>query len=222
MKQGRPIALIACALLLAGCATAAQRQYQAIVAGNKAVADEAKTCTAAVYNSPEAAPLRPHVPLDPREATLAQLSDTTFATGPEIAAIELLHPRLKACQKAILDGLANTTPGAAPVLAKAYSAADDDTILFIQRKLSWGDRVKRGRDRAIATQEALQAEGQRVVSGLQQEHEAEIAQRQRAAEALAQWAQTQELINAANRPVITSCNAFGNTVNCMSRCKARR
>jgi hypothetical protein len=217
MMQGRHIALIACAFLLAGCATAAQRQYQAIVTGNKTLGDEAKACTMAAYNAPEAAPLRPHLPLDPREATLAQLSDTTFATGPEIAAIEVLYPHLKACQKAALDGLANTTPGAVPILAKAYSAADDDTILLIQRKLSWGDRVKRGRDRALATQEALQAEGQRVVSGLEHQHEAEIAQRQRAAEALAQWAQTPQLINAANRPVITNCNQFGNMLNCTSQ-----
>jgi hypothetical protein len=215
--QARHITLIACAFLLAGCATAAQRQYQAIVTGNKALGDEAKACTAAVYNAPEAAPLRPHVPLDAREATLAQLSDPAFATGPEIAAIELLHPRVKACQKAVLDGLANTTPGAVPILARAYSANDDDTILLIQRKLSWGDRVKRGRDRALATQEALQAEGQRIVSGLEHQHEAEIAQRQRAAEALAQWAQTQQLINAANRPVITNCNQFGNMLNCTSQ-----
>src|SRR5215469_12381362 len=90
--QGRHIALVACAFLLAGCATAAQRQYQAIVTGNKALGVEAKACTLAVCNAPEAAPLRPHIPYDPREATLAQLSDASFATGPEIAAIELLYP----------------------------------------------------------------------------------------------------------------------------------
>jgi hypothetical protein len=225
--QGRHIALIVCAFLLAGCATAAQRQYQSIVTENKALGEEAKTCTAAIYNSPEAAPLRAHAPLDPREATLAQLSDTTFGTGAEIAAIELLHPRLKACQKEVLDGLASTTPGAVPILAKAFSAADDDTILFIQRKLSWGDRVKRGRDRALATQEALQAEGQRVVSGLEQQHEAEMAQRQRAADALAQWAQTQAILDAGPSrlpagayqlpgPTFTNCTYGGGYANCVT------
>jgi hypothetical protein len=121
------------------------------------------------------------------------------------------------CQRQGLDALVNTTPSVVPILTKAYSEGDDDTILLIQRKLNWGDYTKRRRDRLITLQAALQAEGQRITSGLQQEHQAEIAQRQRAAEALAAWGQTQQLINAANRPVITNCNQFGNMVNCTTR-----
>jgi hypothetical protein len=72
------------------------------------------------------------------------------------------------------------------------------------------------RDRTAETQAAILAEDRRVVSELKQDHQAELAQRQRAAEAMAAWAQTQEMINAANRPVITNCNAFGNSVNCIT------
>jgi hypothetical protein len=73
------------------------------------------------------------------------------------------------------------------------------------------------RDLSAETQASLLAADARVVVGLQQEHDAEMARRQRAAEALAAWAQTQEMINAANRPVITNCSGFGNMVNCVSR-----
>jgi hypothetical protein len=209
--------VLAGALLVAGCATQAQRQYQAITTGNKAIGDQMKACSAAVYNDAAAAPIRSHIPLDIREATLSELSDASFASPAEIDAINALYPTLKSCQRQGLDALLNTTPGFVPILTKAYSEGDDQTILLIQRKLTWGDYTKGRRDRFLALQVALQAEGQRVVSGLQQEHNAEMAQRQRAAEALSAWAQTQQLINATNRPVITNCNAFGNMVNCVSR-----
>jgi hypothetical protein len=191
--------------LLLGCATQAQRQYQAIATGNQAIGAQAKACEAEVYNAPEAASLRPHFPMDLREATLTQLSDPSLATKPEIDAILLLYPRLQACQKAILEGLVNTMPGLVPILAKGYSEGDDDTILLIQRKLTWGDRIHRGRNRVIALQAAMLAEAQRVVAALEQSHEAELARRQAAvqaaAAALASYAQTQQVISNMNRPV---------------------
>jgi hypothetical protein len=49
------------------------------------------------------------------------------------------------------------------------------------------------------------AEGQRIVAGLQQSHEAELDRReaalQSAADAFAQYAQTQQIISSMNRPV---------------------
>ena len=87
--------------LLAGCTTAAQRQYQAISTNNQAVLAQARACATEIYNSPDAAPLRAHVPLNPTEATIQQLSDPAPPTAAEIAAINALYPRLKACQSAI-------------------------------------------------------------------------------------------------------------------------
>jgi hypothetical protein len=203
--------------LLAGCATSAQRQYQTIQTGNRSIIAQGKACAETVYNSPEAAPVRPHYPWDAREATLAQLSDSSLATKPEIAAVLSLHPRLKACQKAILEGMLTTTPSAVPILAKEYSAADDDVVLLVQRKMPWGELTKRRRDRVLAAQTELQAEGQRITAGLERQHENELARRQAAAEALARWSQTQQMIDAANRPVITNCTRFGGSTNCVSR-----
>jgi len=94
---------------------------------------------------------------------------------------------------------------------------EDSLIDLIQKKQSWGAHVRRVRDATIEGTAEVQAEERRIVAGLQQSHEAELAQRQRAAEALSQWAQTQQVINAMNHPVITNCNAFGSMVNCVSR-----
>jgi hypothetical protein len=205
------------ALVLCGCATQAQRQYQAIATGNREIVGHLTVCANEVYNAPEAASLRPHIPLDISQATLAQLSDQALATKPEIDAITLLYPRLKACQKAALDGLVNTMPGIVPILTKQYSAGDDDTILLIQGKLAWGERIRRARDRANNSLAAMQTEAHRVEAGLEQQHEAELGRRQAAAQALAQWAQTQQMINAVNRPVTTNCTGFGYSVQCVSQ-----
>jgi hypothetical protein len=104
------------------------------------------------------------------------------------------------------------------MLARTFAEADDDTITFVQRKRSWGEHVRRGRDRALAMQAGLQAEGQRIVAGLEQSHQAELARRQAALNAMAQWAQTQQVISAMNRPVTTNCMNLGSgIVNCVSQ-----
>jgi hypothetical protein len=217
-ERFKKLVAVAMTTLLAGCATGAQQQYRAMVSGNQTVAAQAKACAAQAYNSPEMAIVRPHFPLDPREATLAQLSDQSFATKQEIEAILAVYPQLQACRKGMLEGIQKTTPSVVPMLAKEFAAADDDTILLVQRKMAWGDRVRRGRDRLVATQAELSAEGQRITAGLEQQHEAELARRQAALDALARWAQTQQVINAMNRPVMTNCMSLGSDmVNCTSQ-----
>src|ERR1700730_9093311 len=114
--------------LLAGCATAAQRQYQAMATGNQAILAQIKSCVTDAYNAPESAPLRPHFPLDLRDLTLAQLSDQSSPTKQEVDAVLTIHPRIQSCRKTALDGLLNTAPSVVPMLAKTFAEADDDTI----------------------------------------------------------------------------------------------
>ena len=90
-----------------------------------------------------------------------------FRERTEVAAVLALHPRIQACRKAILDGLLGTMPSVVPVLAREFAGADDDTIAFVQRKLSWGERVRRTRDRYLALQAELQTEERRIVAGLE-------------------------------------------------------
>ena len=56
-----------------------------------------------------------------------------------------------------------------------------------------------------------------IFAGLERQHESELARRQAALDAMARWAQTQQVINAINRPVITNCTRAGNFTNCMSQ-----
>ena len=204
------------ALLLNGCATHAQREFSAIRANNQLAAAQLLACLTGVYDSPDAAILRPHRPLKLTDATLQQMADTSTTTDSEVAAILAIYPKQQECRKAAIDQITKATPSIALILAAEYADSDKLVLSLIQRKLSWGEYVMRGRDLAMGTQTALLEESGRITAGLSQEHQAELAQRQRAAEALASWAQTQELINAANQPVITNCNAVSNMVNCVS------
>src|SRR5215467_5258447 len=99
----RATSVITIAALLAGCATAAQRQYQGMVSSNRSAVQDLQACAVALYNSSEAAPLRRHAPYKITDLTLEQLSDNSLATDGEIKIILALHPRLQSCRKEALD-----------------------------------------------------------------------------------------------------------------------
>jgi hypothetical protein len=208
-RPSKLAAVMGMAAVLFGCATAAQRQYQAIAVNTRSVGAEMKACVMAVYNAPEAAPLRPHVAIDPRDITLAQLADTSLANPEEISYILVLYPRLQQCQKQMLDGLMRGTPSLVPILATEYVKGEDNTLALIQQKETWGDFSKRRRDNAIATIAALQAEGQRITQGLEQAQEAELERRAAAMNAFAQAAQSWAAQVQQSQPVITNCRQWG-------------
>jgi hypothetical protein len=202
--------------LLCGCPTATQRHFETMKTGNQQANAEMDACVSAAYNSPDGAARRAHLPLRLRDATLQQLSDQTFPTPAEVQQTFAYHSQIQACRKAFLASRAQSEPALVPILVSNFNRLDDDLIALTQRKLSWGEYLRRVRDRAAETEAALQAADHQVVSDLKQEHAEEMAQRQRAAEALAAWVQTQQLINAANRPVITNCSGVGNSINCVT------
>jgi len=208
---------VAAVCVLAGCATQAQRQAQTIATNTRATVAQLEACVLAIYNSPEAEPLRPHLPFKVQEATLQQMTDTSKATDEQVNAIFALHPKLQACRQVELQNLATATPSVVPILVSAFNKDDESLIDLIQRKVTWGDFIRQLKSISLEAQRELTDEGQRIKSNLQRSHEAELAQRQAAANALAQFAQTQALINSMNRPVMTNCTGVGNTVNCVTR-----
>ena len=143
-----------------------------------------RACVTTVYNSPEAAPIRPHAPLNPAEPTLAQLSDRSSVTRAQAVAISLIHPRFRACQRQILTDASLLAPVAIPILQRAYAAADDDTALLLQGRISWGEHVRRRRDRALSAQTELlglmqQANQQRAATARAQAQATDAAEARR-------------------------------------------
>jgi hypothetical protein len=217
--------MLTIAALLAGCATAAQRQYQAMATGNRAAGQEMYACAMAVYDSAEFAPLREHIAIPPDRPSLEQLSDPSPATDGQIRLLLAAHPKVQACRQQLLDRLTASTPSFAAILATLYAKADDSLIQLISKKESWGEHTTQVRDLAVEARNELTAEAERITAALQQSHEAELAQRQAAAQAaaaaFAQYAQTQQIINnmnlsnaAAALPHTTRCSWIGGFWTC--------
>ena len=107
------------------------------------------------------------------------------------------------------------------ILATLYAKSDDSLIQLISKRQSWGEHTRQVRDLAIEGRSELTAEAERIATELQQSHQAELAQRQAAAQAaaaaLAQYAQTQQIIANMNRPVFTNCFLISNMLDCTTR-----
>jgi hypothetical protein len=123
----------------------------------------------------------------------------------EIRLLLDIHPKMEACRQQLLDRLTLSTPSFAAILATLFAKADDSFIELIGKNQSWGEHTRQSRDLAIEARSELTAEAERITSGLQQSHEAELARRQAAAQAaadaFARYAQTQQIISSMNRPV---------------------
>ena len=97
-------------------------------------------------------------------ATLAQLSDASYPTPMEVASIQAIHPRVRACLNDFIAKLDQLAPTISPIFRRAESGSDDDLINLIHHRLTWGEAIRRGRDRAIAGQEAVLNEERRIAA----------------------------------------------------------
>lgn len=209
--------IIVILLLLTGCATTAQRQFQSMNQTVATAATELKTCMSEVWDLPEAAPVRDHEPLDIRDATLDQETDDHKVTPKEATAIKFTHPKITECRKTALTKIEGPAPGIAAILANEMQKQEDQLIALLKKKISWGEYITNRKAAAIEAQTQLAAEHQRIMSGLERSHEAELARRQQATNALMQLYETQQVVDAMNRPRLgtATCTGMGNTVNCI-------
>lgn len=208
--------LISTAAICTACATGAQKKAAAIRENDHIAIANMNICIQTVYDSQEYAPLRPHIPGPHAQATLEQQTDSAFATDEEIKALFAEHPKANACRQQLLDQLMQQTPTFVPILASAFSRIEDAMVGLIRKQTTWGDYTRQVKSIIEAMRGQLVTEGQRIDANLERSHEAELARRQAAANAIAQFAQTQAAINALNRPVVTTCNAYGNSATCVT------
>jgi hypothetical protein len=217
-KDTKRVAIVIAVSLLAGaCATAAQRQYQAMATNGQSSSQSLQACVRPVWDAPENAPLRARMPFKVIDATLQQMSDKDFASDEEIQTILVVHPKLNSCRQAFLTQLSQTSPSISVLYASTFADNEHHLIDLIDKKERWGEYVRGAKQRVTELQLRLTQESQRITAGLDQSHQAELARRQAAANAMSQYLQTQQIINNMNRPVVTNCNQFGNMVNCVSR-----
>jgi hypothetical protein len=108
-----------------------------------------------------------------------------------------------------------------PALLEAQNASDAVWVKLVHRELAWGGAVQQLADiQTSMTAKGLEV-GKEMQAGLEQQHQAEIGQRQAVAAAFGsalqnagESMQRQQLINSLNRPRTTNCNAFGSSATC--------
>lgn len=204
------VSVLAVAGLIAGCATAAQRQYQTMASNIQSASQKLQACSQAEYNSAEYEPLRKHIPLSINHATLEQLADRNLVSDEEIKVIFETHPKFQSCRQEFLDQISQTAPTMGPIFVITWSKHEISLVDLIQRKQSWGDHLKRVKEAANEGLAQIATENQRIMAGLNQSHEAELSRRQVAADAFRQYNQTQQVINSMNRSVNCTSNRVGN------------
>jgi hypothetical protein len=219
------VALLLTLCCLCGCSTGAQRELarmQTVQADSAAAYNQ---CADPVFQNPEYSGItkKTHLSTNDPNFPLEMLNDTTLPSKEQTKNIYAIYGDIQPCRQIILDAASKTSPLLVLTWVQTFSKIDQLWADFAKGKMTWGkfntDRKAIYEDNKVRlVQASMQINGQ-----LQSQHQSEIEQRQRAAEAFSQWAAQQQAfalqqqaINAANRPRVINCNYFGNTATCNS------
>jgi hypothetical protein len=207
-----------------GCTTAAQTQGELVKRNVQEATQRLRPCFEAIETNPTYKGLADRIPIGSGPSTLMQLGNTGLATKDEVELIVKRHNDLLPCREKYITEMMNILPGLIPTIVETYHKADLVWVDLMQANINWGEGNKR---RAVVIDEfrfKIQAAANALVQQLAASHNAELVQRQAALSSLSQWAdrqtallQNQQLINTLNRPRVTTCTAFGRTVQCFSR-----
>jgi hypothetical protein len=154
---------------------------------------------------------------------LAMLNDATLPTKEEIKQIYALYSDIQECRTIILDGANKTHPLITMAWVQTFSDADRNWAEFTKGKMTWGKFNERRKADSLESQTRFTQASMQINGQLQNQHQSEMEQRQRAAAAMSQWAlqqqaiaAQQQAIDAANRPRTINCNYYGNSATCNS------
>jgi hypothetical protein len=205
---------LASLLALTACATAAQQQVQQISSSLRDADAAMGVCVAASINKPEFALLLPHTVRPNAAPTVAQLTDEQLPTPEEARLLARRYDEINVCRQNALRTLASALPTVLPIFSDGWEKDTANTVQLVERKISWAEATRRWEALKSEARKALMAASQQYLAEMDVWHREELARRERAAAAFLQWSLEQQMINAANRPVVTNCNRFGNMVNC--------
>lgn len=220
----RGIAAAILLLVVAGCATQAQRDETRMSEAIKLSRDEVRACLVRAEGSPEYQALHGKLPPSQSDISMERLVDATKPTPEDSQALLAFHSAyIGPCHKLAIESLGRAHPAFATVLARSYAEGDANYARLVQRQETWGEYAQHSKTLRAETRAALQATGRQIDQQLANAHAYEVQQRQAALSALSQWAyqqqvlaQQQQMINAMNRPVMTNCQYVGPTLNCTS------
>jgi len=185
--------------ILSGCATHAQKEINRI---NEqfAIADKAAVaCLKSVVNSPVNQRLEKLFIIDTDDpGRIAKLTINRYVTKQEAEDLIEFSTLRRPCAKTIIDGFSKAHQDYGLVWAVIFADADADIIKLFNKKLTIGDANQRTIDRVNRLKQDISDVGKHITANMEYSHNQQIAQRQRAAEAMQRWGNNQALINSIN------------------------
>jgi hypothetical protein len=165
---------------LCACATPAEKQMFAL---SLAASEQLKSCSAAIYAAPEAAPVRAHLP----EKLMDAPEEEVLPTAEEARAFAVMEQQSHRCRSAFLERLARSVPLYVPVYVELFEKNDAVAADLIGRKITWAEYVRRLKQNRPAFETQYDVASKRLSSGLSPEED--FASRQRAADAVRSYEQ---------------------------------
>ncbi len=219
------IALFAVSFI-AACASQAQMQYQQMNNQYLAALDATKSCFLPIMKLPVFERLSEEFILDDNDPnTVQKLANKDYVTDQEAEDLVNFSIIRKPCHKVMIEEFGKVHPEYVVSLARLFTEADADIASAINKERKIGEFNRRTLDRANRWQAEFTQIGQRITANLNQVHQYEMQQRQKAGQALQTWAYQQQqlnnqqrMINAVNmrRPVTTNCSYVGYSIVCRS------
>jgi hypothetical protein len=185
----------------------------------------AASCFQELREKPEHAELltKLYMSEDSLNFPLSYLTNASRPARKDLANLFAFHAGLQVCRKLLLDGQSKIHPLIVSTQVEGFTASDKLWTEFASGKTTWGEFNTRRKDVAVEAQRRMLAASQAIEGQLTDNHRYEVARRQRAAEALSQWAAQQQAINvqrqavnAMNRSRTTNCTGFGNAISCQT------
>jgi hypothetical protein len=216
---------VAASLLLASC-TGAQIEANRIATTLKETKTEKDACIRNITNNPQYEQIltKIYLGVDGDGPPLEMQTDKSIPTRAETEKLYKVHAEIKSCRKISVDGLSKMNASASSVALEGYAESDRLWVQLVGGKISYGEFNTGIQGNKLRTGQRLNQVGQQIANRLETQNEAELAARREAAATASQYLlQQQQLendrvaaINAANRTVMTNCNNFGATTNCIS------
>jgi hypothetical protein len=219
-----PFILYATVTVLVGCSTGAQREAGRMQAISTETAASGQACIQNVADKPEYASLKSKTVLSPDpQFTLQMLNDKSSPNKQEISLLYRVYGDLQDCRKILLDGASKIHPLLLFTLVEGYADIDKLWAQTTGGGLTWGQFNESRKAYGTRFQQKFIQANMQIASQLQNQHQSEMDQRQRAAAAFRQWADQQQqmalqqqAIDAANRSRTINCTYSGNTAQCNS------
>ena len=186
---------LAALFLLSACATGAQQQSNQLAQVKAETMSAGKDCYDGIYAKPDYAHLKTKMFLSTSgTAPLQYLTDSTRPNKNEIADLYKLHADVQACRKIFLTGMGRYHPALVNVAVQSYDATDKLWAEFTKGRMTWGNFNKENHAITVRTNQQTGEVETMIASQLQNEHQYEMEQRQRAAASLQQWAYQQQVL----------------------------